>query len=49
MLKDITLGQYYPTDSRIHRLDPRVKIMFTFVFMITIFMIDSADTYLKTS
>ena len=34
MLKDITLGQYYPTDSRIHRLDPRVKIMFTFVFMI---------------
>ena len=40
MLKDITLGQYYPTDSRIHRLDPRVKIMFTFVFMITIFMID---------
>lgn len=40
MLKDITLGQYYPTDSRIHKLDPRVKIMFTFVFMVTIFMIN---------
>ncbi len=46
MLKDITLGQYYPTDSRIHRLDPRVKIMFTFVFMITIFMIDQFYPFL---
>ena len=46
MLKDITLGQYYPTDSRIHRLDPRVKIMFTFVFMITIFMINKFYPFL---
>ncbi|MDO5095535.1 MAG: energy-coupling factor transporter transmembrane component T [Peptostreptococcaceae bacterium] len=40
MLKDITLGQYYPTNSEIHRLDPRVKILFTFVFMATIFMVN---------
>ena len=46
MLKDITLGQYYPTDSRIHRLDPRVKIMLTFVIMITIFMIDQFYPFL---
>jgi len=46
MLKDITLGQYYPTDSKIHKLDPRVKIMFTFVFMITIFMINKFYPFL---
>ena len=27
MLRDITIGQYYQTDSVIHRLDPRVKLM----------------------
>ena len=26
-MKDITLGQYYPADSIIHRLDPRVKLL----------------------
>ena len=40
MLKDITLGQYYPADSKIHQLDPRVKLLFTFVFMMTIFMVN---------
>ncbi len=40
MLKDITLGQYYPTGSKIHKLDPRVKLMFTFVFMATIFTVN---------
>ncbi len=40
MLKDITLGQYYPTDSKIHQLDPRVKLLFTFVFMAAIFTVD---------
>ena len=40
MLKDITLGQYYPTGSRIHQLDPRVKLLFTFVFMTTIFTVN---------
>lgn len=40
MLKDITLGQYYPTGSKIHKLDPRVKLLFTFVFMATIFMVN---------
>lgn len=36
MLKDVTLGQYYSTDSFIHRLDPRVKIRFTLVFILLI-------------
>lgn len=37
MLKDITLGQYYPTDSVIHRLDPRVKLVATLIYLITLF------------
>jgi energy-coupling factor transport system permease protein len=39
MLRDITLGQYYPVDSAIHRLDPRTKITGTFIYMISIFLI----------
>ena len=45
MLRDITLGQYYRTESIIHRLDPRVKIVGTFVFLIAIFMVNNALGY----
>lgn len=38
MLRDITIGQYYKTDSIVHRLDPRVKLFGTLVFLITLFM-----------
>ena len=37
MLRDITLGQYYQTESPIHRLDPRVKLVGTIVFIISLF------------
>lgn len=37
MLKDITIGQYYPEKSPIHRLDPRVKLFGTLVFLIAVF------------
>lgn len=37
MLKDITLGQYYPADSFIHRLDPRTKLSATLIFVISLF------------
>ena len=40
MLKDITLGQYYTADSVIHRLDPRVKLVATLIFIISIFIAD---------
>ena len=36
-LKDITLGQYFPGRSLIHRLDPRSKIIFTVVYIVAIF------------
>ena len=38
MIRDITIGQYYPTESRIHKLDPRVKIVSTLVFLVSLFV-----------
>lgn len=37
-LKDITLGQYFPGNSLIHRLDPRTKIIFTLLYIVAIFL-----------
>ena len=38
MLRDITLGQYYPADSVIHKLDPRLKLIGTMVFLVSLFL-----------
>lgn len=38
-IRDITLGQYYPAESVIHRLDPRTKIMGTLVFLVCLFLV----------
>lgn len=46
MLKDITLGQYYRADSVIHRLDPRVKIVATFAFIISLFIVKNFIGYI---
>ena len=40
MIRDITLGQYYASDSMIHRLDPRVKIIATLLFIIELFIVN---------
>ncbi len=45
MLRDITIGQYYKTDSIVHRLDPRVKLFGTLVFLVTLFMSNSIWGY----
>ena len=37
MLKDITLGQYFPGDTIVHRLDPRTKIVLLIVFIVALF------------
>jgi len=37
LLKDITIGQYFPGDSIIHRLDPRFKIIITFIYILMLF------------
>ena len=45
MIRDITIGQYYPTDSIVHRLDPRTKLVGTMAFIITLFLSDSIWGY----
>ena len=44
MLKDITLGQYFPGDSVIHRLDPRMKIIISIIYIAAIFSASSLYT-----
>lgn len=41
MIREITLGQYYPSDSVIHKLDPRTKIVGTFIFIIALFIFNN--------
>ena len=46
MIKDITIGQYIPGDSPIHKLDPRVKILITFAFITLLFLVGNYFSYL---
>ena len=46
MLRDITLGQYYQTESVIHRLDPRVKLAGSLLFIISLFFFRNFIGYL---
>jgi energy-coupling factor transport system permease protein len=41
MIKDITIGQYIPGDSYLHKADPRVKIILTLVFMILVLVVNN--------
>jgi len=45
MITDITLGQYFPIESAIHKIDPRAKILFTIVYIILVFLADSPISY----
>ena len=45
MLRDITIGQYYPAESRVHELDPRVKIAAVFIYLISLFVFSSFIGY----
>ncbi len=45
MLRDITLGQYYQTESLIHRMDPRVKLGGTILFIISLFFFKNYAGY----
>ncbi len=46
MIRDITLGQYYPADSILHKLDPRVKLVTTIVFLVALFVANDWVGYL---
>ena len=45
MLKDITLGQYFPGDTIAHRLDPRTKILLVVLYIVALFCADSLLAY----
>ncbi|MBR1743890.1 MAG: energy-coupling factor transporter transmembrane protein EcfT, partial [Lachnospiraceae bacterium] len=46
MIRDITLGQYYRAESVVHRLDPRVKILGTLMYMVSLFTLQRMSGYL---
>ena len=45
MLRDITLGQFYPADSLLHKMDPRTKLVGTIGFLISVFVFNSIPGY----
>ncbi len=46
MMRDITLGQYYPVQSPVHKLDPRTKLFGTLVLIVALFVADNLFCYL---
>ena len=48
MLKDITLGQYFPGNSPVHRLDPRTKLVMLIVYIVALFTASNWLSYLAT-
>ncbi|NLW17329.1 MAG: energy-coupling factor transporter transmembrane protein EcfT [Firmicutes bacterium] len=46
MLKNISIGQYYPGDSVVHRLDPRTKLTLSFAFIVVLFIVKGFLAYL---
>lgn len=46
MIKDMTIGQYYPSNSIIHGLDPRVKLFATMIYIASLFIIKELWLYI---
>lgn len=46
MIKDITIGQYIPGESFVHKLDPRLKIMISLLFIVDLFLVNNFEGYL---
>ena len=46
MIRDITIGQYYPSNSAIHKLDPRVKLFATLIYIISLFLVKNLLGYI---
>ena len=45
MLKDVTLGQYFPGTTAIHRLDPRTKLLLVIVYIVALFLAKNVVSY----
>ncbi|MDI6617178.1 MAG: energy-coupling factor transporter transmembrane component T [Clostridiales bacterium] len=46
MIKDITIGQFLPGESIVHKLDPRIKITVTFIFIVSLFIVNNFIGYI---
>lgn len=46
MLKDVTLGQYFPGSTPVHRMDPRMKLLLTILYIVVLFVADGLISYL---
>ena len=46
MLKDITIGQFFPGNSLLHKADPRVKIILALTFIVAVFLAGCASAYI---
>lgn len=46
MIRDITIGQYYQTDSPLHKMDPRVKLVGTMLYIVSLFLFSKAAPYM---
>ncbi len=46
MIRDINLGQYYPAESAIHQMDPRFKIVSTFLYIVSLFVVGNLPAYI---
>ena len=44
MLKDVTLGQYFPGETSVHKLDPRTKLVLVIVYIVALFLAKGAAT-----
>ncbi len=47
MFKNLTIGQHYPIDSKVHDLDPRVKIIITLLYIISLFLIQEFLSFIS--
>lgn len=48
MLNNVTFGQYYPVSSPVHRMDARVKLLLTVLYIVTIFLVQTYSGYIAT-
>ncbi len=46
MIKDITIGQYIPGETFVHKLDPRTKILISILFIVSLFIVDKFVGYI---
>ncbi len=49
MLRDITIGQYYPSESKIHSLDPRLKLIAALVYLVSLFLFKGFAGYIAAT